>query len=205
MIAVVDYGMGNLGSITKALEFVGADLKLTSDPKVVEAADKIVVPGVGAFGDGMKNLKEFGLAEVIDREVKAGKPFWGICLGQQLIAKKSYEFGEHEGFGWIDAVVQRFDVSKTPNLKVPHVGWNDVRFTQEHPMLAGLKNPTDFYFVHSYHLVTKDPSITLGICNYGEDFPAIVAAKNIFATQFHPEKSQKGGITMLTNFLTWKP
>lgn len=206
MIAVVDYGMGNLGSIAKALEHVGADVRVTGDAKVIAKAERIVLPGVGAFGDAMRNLNDAGLSDVLRTEVmEKGKPFWGICLGMQLIAKKSSEFGEHTGLGWIDASVKRFDLKNYPELKIPHVGWNSVRFVRDHPMIEGVKNPADFYFVHSYHLVTEDETLTLGMCNHGVDFPAVVEHKNIFATQYHPEKSQKDGLRMLKNFLTWKP
>lgn len=206
MIAVIDYGMGNLGSITKALDHVGADMCLTSDPATLAEAERIVLPGVGAFADGMRNLKQTGLADALQEEVlRKGKPFWGICLGMQFIAQRSVEFGEHAGFGWIDAEVVRFQFPDDSALKVPHVGWNNLHFLRDHPMLTRIRDAADFYFVHSYHLVTADESLVLGTCEYGYAFPACIAKGNLFATQFHPEKSQRDGLTMLKNFLTWQP
>lgn len=212
MIVVIDYGMGNLGSITKALQYVGADVVLSSDPAVIASADKIVLPGVGAFGDGMKNLSARMLIDVLRNEVLASKkPFLGVCLGMQLLAKKSYEFGEHEGLGWIDAGVKK--LSPVPPLqgegeggvsrplKVPHVGWNNVTFTREHPLLAGIANDADFYFVHSYIMHCADKALNVGTADYGGPVTAIIAKDNMFATQFHPEKSQRDGLQLLKNFV----
>lgn len=204
MIAVIDYGLGNLRSIAKALEEVGGNVLVTSDASQIQQADRVVLPGVGAFGDGMKNLRERNLIEILTQEViQKKKPFLGICLGMQLIAKTSEEFGTYEGLGWIDAGVRRFAID--PHLKVPHVGWNAVRFIKEHPMLSGLPKEADFYFVHSYHLVSVNSDLVIGVCNYGGDFLACIAKDNMFATQFHPEKSQREGLNLLKNFLTWNP
>lgn len=196
--------MGNLGSICKALEHVGGEVVLTSDPECVMAADKIVLPGVGAFGEGIENLRERGLLTVLAGEVKEKKkPFLGICLGMQLLAKKSFEFGEHEGLGWIDAEVTKLALPAP--LKVPHVGWNSVSFIREHPILAGMKSGADFYFVHSYHMICKDPTVILGTVDYGSPMVAMIVKDNIVATQFHPEKSQQDGLQLLKNFITWQP
>lgn len=203
MIAVIDYGMGNLGSITKALEYVGADVVLTQDPAVAAQAEKLVLPGVGAFGLGMKNLRAFGFIPVIEEAMKKKKPFLGICLGMQLLAKKSYEFGEHDGLGFVDAEVKKLEV--LPPMKVPHVGWNAVVWKRAHPLLYGIKESADFYFVHSYHLTPADISFVIGTTDYGGEIVAALAYENIFATQFHPEKSQQAGLKILENFIHWTP
>lgn len=209
MIAVIDYGMGNLRSIAKALEEVGGEVLVTSDRKDIAKADRIVFPGVGAFGDGMKNLRERDLLPVLEEEImKNKKPFLGICLGMQLLACKSEEFGEHEGLGWIDADVIRFkfpDVTGDEKLRVPHVGWNTVKFTQSHPLLEDIDKEADFYFVHSYHFVPASQDVVIGTCDHGGDFVAAISQENIFATQFHPEKSQQDGLKMLENFINWQP
>ncbi len=202
MIAIVDYGMGNLGSITKALEYVGGEVKLTSKPEDLVHADRIVLPGVGAFGDGMRELSLRGFLPVLEEEIqKKKKPLLGVCLGMQLLAYTSTEFGEHKGLGWIKSRVVR--LSSNSQLKVPHVGWNGVRFLKDHPMLTSIESESDFYFVHSYHMLCEDKDLVIGTVEYGEAITAIVAHDNIFATQFHPEKSQKVGLQILKNFLTW--
>lgn len=194
LTVVIDYGMGNLGSITKALAYVGGNVLLSKNPEDLRRAKWIVLPGVGAFGDGMKNLRGRGFIPVLEEEVrKKKKPFLGVCLGMQLLAKKSEEFGEHEGLGWIDAEVKKLDVASP--LKVPHVGWNTVVWKK------GDRPPTDFYFVHSYHLVPKDSSVIAGTTDYGGGIVAAVERENIFATQFHPEKSQKEGLRLLEYFV----
>lgn len=208
MIAIVDYGLGNLRSIAKALEYVGADVVVTGQSEQIRQADRIVVPGVGAFGDGMRNLHAFGLVEILTQQVlEEQKPCWGICLGMQLFAKNSEEFGMHAGLGWLDAQVQKIDIPpETAGIKIPHVGWNAVVFHEHHPMCAHIPEQTDFYFVHSYHLVpAKGTAAALGTCDYGATVVACIARANIFATQFHPEKSQKYGLQMLRNFLEWQP
>lgn len=203
MIVVIDYGMGNLGSITKALHYVGADVVLTEDPRVAAEAERLVLPGVGAFGDGMKNLRARGFIPAIEEAMKNKKPFLGVCLGMQLLAKKSYEFGEHEGLGFLDAEVKKLEVPAP--FKVPHVGWNTVEWNREHPLLSGVLHQSDFYFVHSYHMVPDDASRVIGMTNHGGDIVAAAAWDNIFATQFHPEKSQKDGLKILENFVRWQP
>jgi len=205
MIVVVDYGMGNLRSIAQALEEVGATVRVTNSPEAMVQATHIVLPGVGAFRDGMAALQNEGLDRVLTQEVcEKGKPFLGICLGMQLIADCSEEFGEHEGLHWIPAVVRRLSPGPE-NLRIPHVGWNTVRFAQPHPLWEGLREEADFYFVHSYHVMPNDPQVVAGVCSYGDDVVAAVARGNIAATQFHPEKSQRDGLRILKNFLHWSP
>ncbi len=200
MIAIIDYGLGNLTSVKNALDFLGIESEITNDIKKIQKADNIILPGVGAFGYGMENLKKLGLVEVLNKEViENKKPFLGICLGMQLICKKSYEEGEFEGLGWIDAEVIKFNVEHE-KLLVPHVGWNEVACNLESTILQGGNTEQTFYFVHSYYPDVKDKSIVMGWCNYGVVFPAILQKDNIFAVQFHPEKSQTEGLEILRKF-----
>jgi len=205
MIAVVDYGMGNLHSVRHALERVGAEASITSDPEVLRAADRIVLPGVGAFGECAKRLFDSGLVAVLEEEVRRkGKPMLGICVGMQLLAETGSELGIHQGLGWIGGSVDRLE-PRDSALKIPHVGWNEVAWKRETPMSKGLTRNPHFYFVHSYRLRLSDPSLTAAECGYGETFPAAIQSGNIFATQFHPEKSQDAGLRLLENFLAWSP
>ena len=199
MIAVVDYGMGNLRSVSKAIEHVGADVKLTRNPQDLKNAKGIVLPGVGAFKDAVRNLKELGLWEAIVREVEKGKPFLGICLGLQLLFEKSYEFGETEGFGFIEGEVVRFELPQ--DYKIPHMGWNQIYKRKESELLRGIKEGEFFYFVHSYYVQPKNKSVVLTETDYGIYFTSAIEKENIFATQFHPEKSQKAGQKLLENFV----
>ncbi|MBI2636145.1 imidazole glycerol phosphate synthase subunit HisH [Candidatus Peregrinibacteria bacterium] len=205
MIAVIDYGMGNLRSISKAIAYVGGDVLVTRDPEKIRKAERLVLPGVGAFGQGIANLRSFGLIPVLEEEILLKKkPLWGICLGMQLLATSSEEFGRHAGLNWIPADVKRFEFSESARLNVPHVGWNSVRFSKNHPVTGSVKQ-ADFYFVHSYYVRLKNDDLTVGTCDYGGGFTACFARDNIFATQFHPEKSQETGLEMLGNFCRWKP
>lgn len=208
MIAIIDYGMGNLHSIKKALEYVGGEVFVTENPADLQNAGRIVLPGIGAFGDGMANLENAGFVEVLKAEIlEKKKPFLGICLGMQLLADRSFEFGVHEGLGFMAGEVKKFEFAGSPNnhLRIPHVGWNNINFKSDHALLSGIKDRSDFYFVHSYHYVPKEDNTIVATSDYGYSFPAIVASQNIFATQFHPEKSQKDGLKLLTNFLNWDP
>ena len=199
MIAVIDYGMGNLRSVSKALEHVGADVKVTGNPKDLKSARGIVLPGVGAFRDAVNNLKKLNLWEPILMEVESGKPILGICLGLQLLFERSYEFGETEGLGLIKGEVVKFDLPK--EYKIPHMGWNQIYLRKESELLKGIKNGEFFYFVHSYYVKPKDEEVKLTETDYGILFTSSIESENIFATQFHPEKSQKAGLKLLSNFL----
>jgi glutamine amidotransferase len=206
MIAIVDYGMGNVRSVHNALEYIGEDAIVTADPQVIDDAERVILPGVGAFGDAMANLQSRGLVDVLHRQViEQRKPFLGICLGLQLLAKDSSEHSTHAGLGWFDASVVRFN-GATRGLKVPHMGWNEVRREVDHPLVASLgQDQLVFYFVHSFHIVCHDPADVACTCEYGARFTAAIHRDNIFATQFHPEKSQDNGIQLLTEFARWTP
>jgi len=201
-VVVVDYGLGNLRSVVGAVERLGFTALISSDAHDLERAGRLILPGVGAFGDGMRKLRERGLVEVLDGLVlEGGKPILGICLGAQLMATGSSEFGEHRGLGWIDARVELI-APADPALRVPHVGWNQLELVRETPLLAGIADGSLFYFVHSFHLVCADASVVAGVTDYGVKLVAVIARDNVFGTQFHPEKSQLGGLTLLENFLT---
>lgn len=206
MIAVVDYGMGNLHSVRHAFDTLGANVSVTNNPEELRAAERIVLPGVGAFGECMKNLRASGVLDVLSEEVRTKKkPFLGICLGMQVLASIGEELGRNVGLGWIPGVVKRLDVDDTKRLVVPHVGWNEVTWRLEGPLFKNFPKAPTFYFVHSYVIVPEDGAMTAAVCNYGGEFTCAVLSDNIFATQFHPEKSQENGLTLLENFLSWKP
>lgn len=205
MVVVVDYGICNVRSVVKALELVGGKVRVCSAPEDLKDADHIVLPGVGAFGNGMTNLTRLGLVEPLTEQiVEQGKPFLGICLGMQLLARESEEFGIHKGLGWFPASVRPFGL-KPEGPKIPHIGWNDVSLEMESPMFAGVRRPPSFYFVHSYHMVCDTSEFVAASAEYGGLFTAAVQKRNIFATQFHPEKSQDDGLRLLENFLQWRP
>ena len=209
MIAVIDYGMGNLRSVQKALEAVGARAVVTSDPAVIQDARSVVLPGVGAFRDCMHNLDRLGLVEAVRRAAKSGKPFLGICLGLQLLFNQSSEFGRVEGLGLLPGEVVRFphpfrDPAGGNELKIPHMGWNTVRIRRESPVLAGFEGDPYFYFVHSYYVVPEDPAVVATETDYGGTFVSGVQHENLYAFQFHPEKSQKNGLALLKNFASLK-
>ena len=208
MIAIVDYGMGNVQSVHNAFSMIGAEAEITSDASRIADASHVVLPGVGAFGDAMANLRERNLVAPLNTAVIAQRrPFLGICLGMQLLACSSSEHGEHQGLGWFDATVERFQFAETEHrLKIPHMGWNDVRWARSHPVFAGLK-PAEgvFYFVHSFHVRCHRESDVAAVANHGGEFVAAIAHDNIVATQFHPEKSQDSGLHVLQNFIAWQP
>jgi imidazole glycerol-phosphate synthase subunit HisH len=197
-IAIIDYQMGNLRSVQKGFEKVGHAATITDRPADLSAADKIVLPGVGAFGDAIAELSRRDLVGPIRDAIAAGKPFLGICLGLQLLFDVGYEGGQFEGLGILRGKVVRFDLPH--EFKVPHMGWNQGRFLRPAPLLAGIADGTFFYFVHSYHCVPEDPSAVAIQTDYGHPFCAAVWRENIFATQFHPEKSQEEGLKILRNF-----
>ncbi|WP_457623924.1 imidazole glycerol phosphate synthase subunit HisH [Persephonella sp.] len=198
MITVVDYGMGNLRSVSKALEKVGLDVRVSANPEDVKNAKAIVVPGVGAFGDAMHNLERLGLLQPVIDSIKTGKPYLGICLGLQLLFEHGYEFGEHEGFGVLKGKVVRFQHRE--GYKVPHMGWNQVWIKKENGLFSGIKNGEYFYFVHSFYAVPSEGDDIAGTTDYITDFCSAVQKDNIWAVQFHPEKSQKAGLKLLENF-----
>jgi glutamine amidotransferase len=195
---IVDYGMANLRSVQKALEKVGHAAVISSDPNVVAGANKLVLPGVGAFRDAIARLHDADLARPIVEHINAGKPFLGICLGLQLLFTKSYEDGEHEGLGLFDGDVIRF--SGAPGLKVPHMGWNQLRVCRRAPALADVPDGSDVYFVHSYYVRPTDPGIVATETDYPTPFASSIWRDNVFATQFHPEKSQQVGLKILSSF-----
>jgi imidazole glycerol-phosphate synthase subunit HisH len=199
MIALVDYGMGNLRSVEKALTRVGADVRIASDRESVLAADALVLPGVGAFGDCMANLEKIGLVEAIREFVATKRPFLGICLGFQALFESSEEAPGVNGFALFPGTVPRFAVD---SLKVPHMGWNGLRVKRDDcPLLKGVADNSYVYFVHSYYCKPKDSSVVCGTTDYGGEFCSMLWAENVFATQFHPEKSQAVGLKMLENFV----
>lgn len=203
MIAIIDYGMGNLRSVQKAFERIGHSAVVTRDKKVIANADKIVLPGVGAFPDCMKNLADLGLIEPIIKGVEAGKPFLGICLGLQLLFTESEEFGTHKGLDIIEGRVIRFPEGLSSNgtrLKIPHMGWNEIRMKKKTPILDGIPDGSYLYFVHSYYVVPEDKETIATTTDYGVEFVSSIWKDNIFACQFHPEKSQQAGLKILVNF-----
>jgi glutamine amidotransferase len=198
-IAIIDYQMGNLRSVQKGFEKVGHVATITSNPADLLTADRVVLPGVGAFGDCIAELRRRDLVGPIKDVIASGKPFLGICLGMQVLFEVGYEGGQFEGLGVLPGKVVRFQ-NLPAELKVPHMGWNRGRFLRRPPALAGLEDGTFFYFVHSYHCVPDDPAIVAVECDYGHPFCAAVWNDNVFATQFHPEKSQAEGLKILKNF-----
>jgi len=199
MIAVVDYGRGNLGSVEKAFGRLGMAAVVTQDPRVVGDAEAVVLPGDGAFHDAMSNLQALGLLEPLRECLDEGRPFLGICLGYQLLFTESEEFGQGKGLDVIPGVVRRFPAG----LKVPHMGWNQVEHRGDLVLFDGIPSGADFYFVHSYYPDTSDASLGVASCTYGVTFAAAIERGTLFATQFHPEKSQRWGIRLLENFATF--
>jgi imidazole glycerol-phosphate synthase subunit HisH len=198
-VLVIDYSMGNLRSVANALRAEGAQPVVSRDPDDLAQAAKIVLPGVGAFGDGMRNLREGGWIEPLEREVlEHGKAFLGLCVGMQLLASRGTEHGEHAGLGWIEGTVDRLP---SDHVRVPHIGWNDVEIRNGSLLYTGLEGSATFYFVHSYALIPREENIVTGSCSYGMEFAASVELGNIHATQYHPEKSQGAGLAVIRNFL----
>lgn len=206
-VAIIDYGSGNLRSAAKAFERqAGAPVLVTSDPDAVARADRVVLPGVGAFGDCRRGLEKLdGMLDALTEAVVVkGRPFLGICVGMQLMADAGLEHGRHPGFGWIGGEVREVTPSD-PALKVPHMGWNALTVRRAHPVLDGLGDGTDVYFVHSYHLVARDAGEVLAAAEHGGSITAVVGRANMVGTQFHPEKSQAAGLRLIGNFLRWSP
>jgi glutamine amidotransferase len=201
-IVIVDYGMGNLRSVQKAFEKVGHEAVITADPQRVAEADRLVVPGVGAFRDAIARLHEARLAEPIIDHLDGGKPFFGICLGLQLLFTTSHEDGTYRGLDYFPGEVVRF--GDHPGRKVPHMGWNQLRVRKPAPPLGGVTDDSSVYFVHSYYVVPRDPHLTAAETDYPTPFTSAVWHENVFATQFHPEKSQRVGLEMLRRFAQWR-
>jgi imidazole glycerol-phosphate synthase subunit HisH len=205
MVGVVDYGMGNLKSVYSALEFIGSDVTICVHPEDLAKVERIVIPGVGAIEQCILKLTETGFAEALNEEVlKKAKPTLGICLGMQVMCKVSHENGSHKCLNWFDAEVVKLNPS-SPAMKVPNTGWNKTIYNKSIKLFEGLPLEPDFYFVHSYHVKTKDPNEIAATYEYGETVTAAIIKGNIFATQFHPEKSQDLGLKLLENFVKWKP
>lgn len=203
MIAIVDYGMGNVRSLSNAFEYLGEDVVVTDDAQVMDDADRIVLPGVGAFGDAMQAMHQRGVIAPLNRQVhEFRKPILGICLGMQLVAKESLEHGRHQGLGWVDARIER--LTPMAPLKVPHVGWNSLDFPAQDWLFEGIRQKeANFYFVHSFHMVCANLQDRLATTDYGGDVTAVVRHDNIVVMQFHPEKSQDNGLRLLQNWVNW--
>ncbi|MCG8451498.1 MAG: imidazole glycerol phosphate synthase subunit HisH [Pirellulales bacterium] len=198
MIAIIDYQMGNLRSVQKGFERVGHAAAITSDPTILARASKVVLPGVGAFADAIAELHRRDLATLIREVIDSGKPFLGICLGLQLLFDRSFEDGEHEGLGILPGEVRQFELPS--EYKVPHMGWNQVRYRRRPPIFTGIEDETYFYFVHSYYVAPQDEDAVAGETSYPDPFCSMIWRDNLYATQFHPEKSQSAGLQVLRNF-----
>ena len=199
MIAIVDYGVGNLFSLNSSFAAIGVETVVTADPEVLRAADKIILPGVGAFEDAAWKLRESGLAELLIELAGKGKPLMGICLGMQLLFEKSYEYGEHEGLGLIPGNVRSIADVIPGDLKIPHIGWNALRLRGESPLFSGIREGDCVYFVHSFYAADCDESV-IATAEYGAELPAAVAKGNVYGCQFHPEKSGPVGLAILSAF-----
>jgi glutamine amidotransferase len=198
MIAVIDYGAGNLGSVVNALRHLGIAHVVTDDPATIAAASGVIFPGVGATADTMSNLRARGIVPAVVAAARSGRPFLGICVGMQVLFGVSYEGAPHDCLGVYGGAVRRFP--DTADLIVPHMGWNNVRCRQAHPLFAGIPDGAEFYFVHSYYVAPDDDTLVLGETDYGVTFPAAIAQEALLATQFHPEKSGRWGLQLLQNF-----
>ncbi|MFZ5642106.1 MAG: imidazole glycerol phosphate synthase subunit HisH [Bacillota bacterium] len=196
MIAIIDYGMGNLRSVEKGFEKAGVRAQIVTDPGEVDHADGVVLPGVGAFAETMDNLKKTGMGEAVKKAIKEGRPFLGICLGLQILFSASEEWGHCEGLSVFPGKVRRLP----EGIKVPHMGWNQVKYSGQHPIFDGVPDNSSFYFVHSYYVEPEQESIIAGVTDYGMQFTSAVGYKNVFAIQFHPEKSSALGLRVLRNF-----
>ena len=203
MIGIIDYGMGNILSVKNVVEFLGAKVKICNKPEDMDKAEKIILPGVGSFGNCVKNLHKRGFWKVLHNDIMIKrKPILGVCLGMQVMAKKSFENGEFMGLGWFDAEVVRIKPNNA-SFRVPHVGWNNVHYSKKSFIFRGLPESFDAYFVHSFSMNCRNQTDIIATFEYGGNFVAAVQKKNIVATQFHPEKSQDYGLTILENFLRW--
>lgn len=205
MVGIVDYGMGNLLSVFNAFEYLGVGVKICSKPEDLGQVDRIILPGVGAISQCISRLNKSGFSEALNEQViKLAKPTLGICLGMQVMATQSFEGGIHTCLGWFDADVVRLNPDSS-TLKVPNIGWNTIQYNKEIPLFKRLPDSADFYLVHSFQVKVKNESEQVASYQHGETVTAAVMKDNIFATQFHPEKSQDLGLTLLENFINWKP
>ena len=200
MIAIIDYGVGNLFSLCSSLKSIGADVVVTSNIDTIRAADKLILPGVGAFADAAKKLHDSGMENAVKVQAAAGKDIMGICLGMQLLFEKSFEYGEHKGLGLLNGSVVPMDGTIPENLKIPHIGWNALHFTKPSKLFKVINENDCVYFVHSYYLQAEEPEIVKATAQYGVTIHASVEKDNIFACQFHPEKSSRYGLKILENF-----
>lgn len=203
MITILDYDMANLRSVQKAIEQVGGVARIVREPEEVDRAEKLILPGVGAFGDCVRVLRERQLDQAVLRFIRSGRPLLGICVGMQVLFARGHEDGLHEGLGVFDGDVVRFEVDRTHGLKIPHMGWNTLEPTGNRwaePLLRGIAPGSHVYFVHSYHCVAADPTLAATTTEHGIRFISSIARENVLATQFHPEKSQAVGLQMLANF-----
>jgi glutamine amidotransferase len=206
MIVIIDYGIGNLGSIANMLKQIGAQAEVSAEPKQIEQADRLILAGVGAFDAGMQRLNDLGLIPLMERKALEQKtPLLGICLGMQLLTRGSQE-GRLPGLGWLEAETLKFNFEdQAARLRVPHMGWNEIQVMTEHPLLAGLGEEPRFYFVHSYYVCCSQRGDVLATTDYGISFDSIVGRGNVLGTQFHPEKSHRYGRKILENFVRWTP
>ena len=200
MVAIIDYGVGNLFSLKSSLKEIGAEAVVTSDEKVIAEADRIILPGVGAFEDAARKLRESGMADVVKKEAAAGKPMMGICLGMQLMFDVGYEYGVHEGLGLIRGSVRPIADVIPEGYKIPHIGWNLLKFRKDSPLFKYIKEEDYVYFVHSYYAAECDDSV-IAVTEYGADLTAAVANGNVYGCQFHPEKSGEVGMKILKSFM----
>lgn len=203
MITIIDYGAGNLRSVVNAFEAIGQSPTVTNNPADLNESSAIVLPGVGAFGDGMSIIHKMNLVEALNEQVLAKqKPFLGICLGMEFLARESYELGNHAGLGWVDGIVERIAPNDDATYRIPHIGWNNLEIVRPSTLFEGLEDSPTFYFLHSYHLVVADSCAEAikSTCWHGTTITASIEKDNIFAVQFHPEKSQRAGLKLLENF-----
>ena len=203
MIAIIDYGVGNLFSLASSFAAIGKEATVTSDPAVIRAADRLILPGVGAFEDAARKLRESGMADLVKEEAARGKPIMGICLGMQMLFERSFEYGEHEGLGLIKGSVRPISDVIPKDLKIPHIGWNALHLTRQNPLFKYLKEGDFVYFVHSFYAANCDDAI-IATSEYGAPLTAAVAVGNVMGCQFHPEKSGEVGLSILRAFCEWE-
>lgn len=203
-IGIIDYGMGNINSVFNAIQVLGYEAVFLKNPDMITEVDKVILPGVGAFGEGMKKLEESNWVNTLKNECKIGmKPLLGICLGMQLLASEGNEFGHYKGLNFISGKVEKLSLNEK-KYRLPHIGWNTVKFASKSNLYNNLGEERDFYFVHSYVFIPNNEKDISGVCNHGTDFVASIENKNIFGTQFHPEKSHKTGLAVLNNFIQYE-